>query len=214
MPDVTKLVNATELDSNLTSVANAIRAKSGGSSSLTFPSGFVSEIQSIPTGGGSSTTKAGISMFMIESYNGSYTMHASYATIGNSDCIDEDGNTYDGTNGKFQYATWSGGTIGTWTDLNDGASVTKPSPITVLRFVNTDTNKPFICCNSVSDFTGNDYTTELYINNVSGNFRYAPVELKPVPDDVTTGIIAIYNLFNAAIGLNYQFDWLIAQEMD
>lgn len=49
---VTKLVNATELDSNLTSVANAIRAKSGGSSPLAFPAGFVSEIQSIPSGGG------------------------------------------------------------------------------------------------------------------------------------------------------------------
>lgn len=37
---------------DLTSVANAIRAKSGGSSQLAFPSGFVSEIQAIPSGGG------------------------------------------------------------------------------------------------------------------------------------------------------------------
>lgn len=42
--------------SDLTSVANAIRAKSGGSSQLTFPAGFVSEIQSIQTGGSSSHT--------------------------------------------------------------------------------------------------------------------------------------------------------------
>lgn len=39
-------------DSDLTSVANAIRAKSGGSSQLAFPAGFVSEIQAIPSGGG------------------------------------------------------------------------------------------------------------------------------------------------------------------
>lgn len=39
--------------SDLTSVANAIRARSGGSSQLAFPSGFVSEIQSIPSGGSS-----------------------------------------------------------------------------------------------------------------------------------------------------------------
>lgn len=39
-------------DADLTSVADAIRAKSGGSSTLAFPSGFVSEIQAIPTGGG------------------------------------------------------------------------------------------------------------------------------------------------------------------
>ena len=50
---VDKLVDSTQLDSDLTSVANAIRAKSGGSSQLAFPAGFVSEIQAIPSGGGS-----------------------------------------------------------------------------------------------------------------------------------------------------------------
>lgn len=47
-----KLVDSTQLNSDLTSVANAIRAKSGGSSQLAFPAGFVSEIQAIPSGGG------------------------------------------------------------------------------------------------------------------------------------------------------------------
>ena len=46
-----KLVDSTQLDSDLTSVANAIRAKSGGSSQLAFPTGFVSEIGKIPSGG-------------------------------------------------------------------------------------------------------------------------------------------------------------------
>lgn len=50
-----KLVDSTQLDSDLTSVANAIRAKSGGSSQLAFPAGFVSEIQAIPSGGGGLT---------------------------------------------------------------------------------------------------------------------------------------------------------------
>ena len=49
---VDKLVNSTQLDSDLTSVANAIRTKSGGSGQLAFPSGFVSEIGNIPSGGG------------------------------------------------------------------------------------------------------------------------------------------------------------------
>ena len=49
---VDKLVDSTQLDSDLTSVANAIRAKSGGSNQLAFPSGFVSEIGNIPSGGG------------------------------------------------------------------------------------------------------------------------------------------------------------------
>lgn len=49
---VDKLVDSTQLDADLTSVANAIRAKSGGSSQLAFPAGFVSEIGAIPSGGG------------------------------------------------------------------------------------------------------------------------------------------------------------------
>lgn len=40
---------------DLTSVANAIRTKSGGSGQLAFPSGFVSEIGAIPSGGGGYT---------------------------------------------------------------------------------------------------------------------------------------------------------------
>ena len=52
---VDKLVDSTQLDTDLTSVANAIRAKSGGSGQLAFPAGFVSEIQAIPSGGGGDT---------------------------------------------------------------------------------------------------------------------------------------------------------------
>jgi len=37
-------------DTELTSIANAVRTKSGSNSSLQFPTGFVSEIQSISTG--------------------------------------------------------------------------------------------------------------------------------------------------------------------
>lgn len=44
---VDKLVDSTQLDSDLTSVANAIRAKTGGSSQLVFPVDFVSEIENI-----------------------------------------------------------------------------------------------------------------------------------------------------------------------
>ena len=47
-----KIVDSTQLDSDLTSVANAIRTKGGTSAELAFPSGFVSAIQNIPTGGG------------------------------------------------------------------------------------------------------------------------------------------------------------------
>lgn len=46
-----KLVDGTQLDADLTSVANAIRTKGGTSESLAFPSGFVSAIGDISGGG-------------------------------------------------------------------------------------------------------------------------------------------------------------------
>lgn len=51
-----KLVDSARLDTDLASVADAIRAKSGGSGQLSFPSGFVSEIGNIPSGGGEWTS--------------------------------------------------------------------------------------------------------------------------------------------------------------
>ena len=60
-----KLVDSTQLDSDLEDVADAIRAKSGGSSQLAFPAGFVSEIGSIPTGGGISTEYTYLDTFNI-----------------------------------------------------------------------------------------------------------------------------------------------------
>ena len=49
---VDKLVDSTQLDADLTSVANAIRTKGGTSASLAFPSGFVTAIGNISGGGG------------------------------------------------------------------------------------------------------------------------------------------------------------------
>ena len=59
---VDKLVDSTQLDIGLTSVANAIRSKSGGSSQLAFPAGFVSEIGNIPTGSGSSMQSGSVTL--------------------------------------------------------------------------------------------------------------------------------------------------------
>lgn len=49
-----KLVDSTQLDADLTTVANAIRTKGGTSASLAFPADFVSAIAAISGGGGSS----------------------------------------------------------------------------------------------------------------------------------------------------------------
>lgn len=55
---VDKAVDSAQLESDLTSVANAIRTKGGTSSQLEFPSGFVSAVQAIPTGTTPTGTKA------------------------------------------------------------------------------------------------------------------------------------------------------------
>lgn len=52
---VDKLVDSTQLDSGLTSVANAIRTKGGTSAQLAFPADFVSAIEAI-SGGGAQVT--------------------------------------------------------------------------------------------------------------------------------------------------------------
>lgn len=50
-----KAVDSSALDTGLTSIANAIRAKGETSEPLEFPSDFVTAIENIPTGGGGST---------------------------------------------------------------------------------------------------------------------------------------------------------------
>lgn len=47
-----KVVNADQLDADLEAVAQAIRTKGGTSASLAFPSGFVSAVEGIQSGGG------------------------------------------------------------------------------------------------------------------------------------------------------------------
>lgn len=49
---VDKLVDSTQLDTDLTAIANAIRTKGGTSAQLAFPAGFVSAINDISGGGG------------------------------------------------------------------------------------------------------------------------------------------------------------------
>ena len=47
---IDKAVDSGQLDSDLTSIANAIRTKGSTSASLTFPAGFISAISNIPSG--------------------------------------------------------------------------------------------------------------------------------------------------------------------
>ena len=47
-----KVIDSAKLDADLTTVADAIRAKSGASAALAFPEGFVASVSKIPTGSG------------------------------------------------------------------------------------------------------------------------------------------------------------------
>lgn len=64
---VDKLVDSTQLNADLTNVANAIRAKGGTSASLAFPDGFVDAIGDIETGGGVTVSPLSVTA------NGTYT---------------------------------------------------------------------------------------------------------------------------------------------
>lgn len=55
---VDKLVDSQQLNSDLTSIANAIRTRGGTSESLAFPSGFVTAIGNIPSGSNPSLQRA------------------------------------------------------------------------------------------------------------------------------------------------------------
>lgn len=70
---VDKLVDSTQLDADLTSVANAIRTKGGTSAQLAFPAEFVSAINAIPSGGGSNWKKLASQEFTVNTTSTSNT---------------------------------------------------------------------------------------------------------------------------------------------
>lgn len=67
---VDKLVDSTQLDADLTSVANAIRTKGGTSAQMAFPAGFVSAVNAIPQGDENLAKLAGPSGYL--SYRWAY----------------------------------------------------------------------------------------------------------------------------------------------
>ena len=93
---VDKLVDSTQLDADLTSVANAIRTKGGTSAALAFPADFVSAIAAIPSGGSGSPT-ATFSATMASSdatisfSAGDYAIPSQYALFIKSDITSSDG---------------------------------------------------------------------------------------------------------------------------
>lgn len=68
---IDKAVDSTQLNADLTSVANAIRTKGGTSASLTFPQGFVDAVGAIQTGGGGGNELVGFVERTLTSFSNS-----------------------------------------------------------------------------------------------------------------------------------------------
>ncbi len=84
---VDKLVDSSQLDSDLTSVANAIRTKGGTSEQLAFPAGFVSAIQAIPTGGGNEMALLGSGSYTKTGTAQSMTIPVTYSGTPRFACV-------------------------------------------------------------------------------------------------------------------------------
>lgn len=78
-----KLVDSTQLDSDLTSVANAIRTKGGTSAQLAFPAGFVSAINDISGGGITPEVPTGYTQLKYLESSGTQIINTNFApTLG------------------------------------------------------------------------------------------------------------------------------------
>ena len=79
---VDKLVDSAQLDADLSSVADAIRAKSGSNGSLSFPSGFADAIEAIETdGSGGSSCSDMVSAFAKKEISGDIVLDSSVKAL-------------------------------------------------------------------------------------------------------------------------------------
>lgn len=72
-------------DTELTSIANAIRTKGGTSAQLEFPTGFVSAVQAIPTGGGGGLPSEYVQVEYVQANANGYTDYIDTGVIPDSD---------------------------------------------------------------------------------------------------------------------------------
>lgn len=75
-----KVVDADALNADITSIANAIREKSGSSDSLIFPGGFVDAVSTISTGGGTTLSSSSCNIQYTATSTASFTLYYTDAT--------------------------------------------------------------------------------------------------------------------------------------
>ena len=97
-----KAIDSAQLDANLTTIADAIRAKGGTSDALVFPSGFVSAVQAIQAGGGGTMPSASSKDVNFYDYDGtilySYTLEEAQTLTALPDGPVHAGLVFDGWN--------------------------------------------------------------------------------------------------------------------
>lgn len=92
------MANYLTTDTDLTSVANAIRTKGGTSAPLAFPADFVSAIAAISGGGGTSYTLLASGSYTLAADGGTMQIPVSYSgTVKSFYVVAEDGATNGGT---------------------------------------------------------------------------------------------------------------------
>ena len=152
---VDKLVDSTELDVALGSVADAIRAKSGGSAQLAFPGGFVSEIQAIPTG----STFDEDADFCFWDYDGTPLYSFSKAEIqAMSTLPSAPDHSQDNIPLTFLYWNWSLADLKTLNGAMDIGACYKPTDGKMHWFYNLTTTSGLTCSFKTS------YTNDVVIN--------------------------------------------------
>lgn len=113
---VDKLVDSSQLDSDLTSVANAIRTKGGTSASLAFPADFVSAVNAIPTGGSGVSSVFRLEDFKMPSAKW-LIQNAIPNVLKTGGCIHIKGTVINGT-ADVQQMCFGYGSLSTWSPSN------------------------------------------------------------------------------------------------
>jgi len=158
---VDKLVDSTQLNADLTSVANAIRTKGGTSAQMAFPNGFVSAVQAIPTGSGKTlladyTASENVSEIVLSGDFSGYPFYylTLYGGISNSEWI------YPSFNDVQNTSNYWGGSGGARSfDMQGPICI----PVTGTPLVPNSTNRLFMCATG----GGNSF---VYTPNIGGPF--------------------------------------------
>ena len=180
---VDKLVDSTQLNTDLTSIANAIRTKGGTSAQLAFPSGFVSAIADIPSGG-----SGGVIIEDTTDAAGGTVRTITGVTISGTKTINQNGTGIDVTSYEsVDVAVPSGGGSSSQTETG--------------TFVGNDTVGQQISCNFAPDliFIFGDLTHDVSLRGVMSVVIIKDMHIEVSGDGSTSSTSPYFTTFNNGI---------------